>query len=124
MASLVSVLVILAHAQGQPRADVRPEWIVSANAFMNGAVSLLRMPLFFFVSGFLFLHTNPLSRPLRYREFIQKKALRLLLPYWVLTTVAFPIKAWLSQYALRPVSFSFGEYAASLVDPAKTPIMF
>lgn len=124
MSSLVSLAVVFLHSHGQPRADEGPLWALETWNFINGAVGLLRMPLFFFISGFLFLHTNPPNKSLRYLPFLRKKTIRLLIPYVALSSLAYPIKVLLSQYALRPASFSISEYALSLADPMRNPIAF
>src|SRR4051812_1764896 len=68
MSSLVSVLVVMLHAGGQPTADEGPKWLLGAMAWFNGAISLLRMPLFFFIAGFLFMHTNPPESKISYGQ--------------------------------------------------------
>src|SRR3954447_14268185 len=87
MSSLVSVLVVMLHSGDRP-------------AWFHGALSLLRMPLFFFIAGFLFMHTNPPGRPFHYRQFVRKKILRLMVPYLFLTSLAFPTKALLPSLAI------------------------
>ena len=80
------VLVVLGHC------DITPDykelwhfkWIYS-----------FHMPLFFFISGFLFCLTNPAER-LRitsYRAFLKKKTVRLLVPFLFINTVIFLVKA-------------------------------
>lgn len=79
-------LVVLGHC------DITPDykelwhfkWIYS-----------FHMPLFFFISGFLFCLTNPAER-LRitsYRAFLKKKTVRLLVPFLFINTVIFWVKA-------------------------------
>ena len=55
------------------------------------------MPLFFFISGFLFSLTNPIERlqTMSYTSFLKKKTVRLLSPFLFFNTVIFLIKATL-----------------------------
>lgn len=55
------------------------------------------MPLFFFISGFLFSLTNPIERlqTMSYTSFLKKKTVRLLIPFLFFNTVIFLIKATL-----------------------------
>lgn len=55
------------------------------------------MPMFFFISGFLFCLTNPIER-LRitsYAKFLKKKTVRLLVPFLFFNTLIFLVKATL-----------------------------
>ncbi|MDB5173774.1 MAG: Acyltransferase family protein [Phycisphaerales bacterium] len=122
--SLLAVLVILLHSSGQPRPDEGPRVVIAAWNYVNGVIGVLRMPLFFFASGYLFMHTNPSNKKLIYREFVRKKVGRLLLPYFAISSMAFPIKAYLGGRALRAVHFSAKDYVLSLVYPARNPIAF
>lgn len=57
------------------------------------------MPLFFFISGFLFCLTNPIEKlQIRsYAFFLKKKIVRLLIPFLFFNTVIFLIKATLIE---------------------------
>lgn len=81
------------------------------------------MPLFIFISGFLFIYTNA-GRQIAYGRFLLKKVKRLLLPYVIISTIAFLIKSRLSQYAMRPISTTFVDYIKGLVFPQHNPIIF
>lgn len=74
------------------------------------------MPLFMFISGYLFIHTNR-ERNINYIGFVQKKIKRLLVPYFVISTCVFPVKIFLSQYADRPVQFNLNDYVKSVIYP-------
>jgi hypothetical protein len=50
------------------------------------------MPLFFFISGFLFAYTNKNYTKINPSAFIKKKVVRLMVPYFVLGTIVFVIK--------------------------------
>lgn len=53
------------------------------------------MPLFFFISGFLFCLTNPVEKLHRttLTAFMKKKTVRLLVPFLFINTVIFIVKA-------------------------------
>ncbi len=55
------------------------------------------MPLFFFISGFLFYLTNPIDKFQRssYSSFLKKKSVRLLIPFIFINTIIFLSKALL-----------------------------
>ncbi|MDB5358634.1 MAG: hypothetical protein JWN24_5087 [Phycisphaerales bacterium] len=122
--SLLAVLVILLHSAGQPRPEEGPRVVIAAWNYVNGVIGVVRMPLFFFASGYLFMYTNPAGKQLTYPAFIRKKMARLLLPYIAISSVAFPIKAYLGDRALRAVHFTAKDYLVSLVYPARNPIAF
>ncbi len=80
--------------------------------------------IFFFISGFLFLHTNPAGKAMGFAGFAYKKFKRLLIPYFVLSMIAFPVKAVLSMHAMRPVEFSVGALAEAMLVPSRNTIFF
>lgn len=73
------------------------------------------MPLFFFISGFLFALTVPNTklRTLSFSSFIKKKALRLLIPFLFINTIIFIIKASLikeSSMMQHPVELTWNSF--------------
>ena len=89
------------------------------------------MLLFMFISGYLLrygvekknysLFTMSLQERL---SFLWKKAKRLLIPYCVISTIAFVPKVFLSRFAIRPLEFSFSEYVRMLITPSDNVIIF
>ena len=81
------------------------------------------MPLFFFISGFLFALTVPNSQLNRisFGAFVKKKALRLLIPFLFINTVIFIIKAGLIKdpsLMQHPVEFTGTSFLNStLINP-------
>lgn len=76
------------------------------------------MPLFFFVSGFLFALTVPEAklRIMSPRTFIEKKATRLIIPFLFINTVIFIIKATLitdSSLMQNPVELTWKSFLES-----------
>lgn len=81
------------------------------------------MPLFISISGFLFIHTNINWNSINYKDLILKKIKRLILPYFIISSIAFIPKVVLSSYALRPLEFSFKSYLNGIIFPYLNPIM-
>lgn len=75
-------LVILGHSI--PLNWEVPNLIFNIDVF----IYTFHMPLFFFVSGYLFEKTNSANR-YKFKEYITKRAYRLMFPYVVLTLVGF-----------------------------------
>ncbi len=74
------------------------------------------VPLFFFVSGYLF-NVSVNGKPLQPHIFLSRKAVRLLLPYFALSTLLFVPKVLLSQFMVRPIQASWSEYVLMLIYP-------
>lgn len=76
-----------------------------------------RMPLFMFVSGFLMLFTMKQrgSRTRTWREFTANKLKRLMIPFVVVSAVAFVPRAIMSGMADEPIPFDFMYFLKSLV---------
>ena len=115
------LLVVAGHSDyGAPAEPLWRVWIYS-----------FHMPLFMFISGFLLrygverkqvaLADTPLYGG---KGFIWKKVKRLLIPYMVISTLAFFPKALLSQFAARPLEISFSSYVRMLVYPWDNVIIF
>ena len=107
------VLVVVGHAFNGHEEIALHRWIYS-----------FHMPLFMFISGYLFKYGNELnhktlrdiSRQER-RVFLRKKAIRLLVPYIVISSLTVFPKYLLNAYAIHPVEFSFGTYLHMLAYP-------
>jgi surface polysaccharide O-acyltransferase-like enzyme len=124
MAALISTLVVLSHAVNLLHVVEKPTFPLRAYIFFNGVLGIVRMPAFFFISGFLFMHTNPAARHFRYRLFIRKKIVRLLFPFLLFSTFAFAMKIYFGQQGPRQVSLSFSDYALTLCDPEHAIVVF
>ena len=68
------------------------------------------MPLFFFISGFLFSLTNPEMKYACTGKFIWKKTKRLMVPYLVLGTIIFVIKFVLSGLSHKVRDFTVANF--------------
>lgn len=113
-------LVVLGHSFTLRNTDgIRPvvaEWLYHF-------IYSFHMPLFVFISGFLFMYTNA-TRRIIYSRFLLKKVKRLLLPYVIISSIAFAIKGGLSKYAMRPISPTLVDYIKGLAFPQHNPIVF
>lgn len=115
------LLVVIGHSRyGAP---VDPWWYTWIYSF--------HMPLFMFISGYLLRYgcekknISLLAMSLHERLlFLWKKVKRLLIPYWVISTIAFVPKVLLSRYAMRPLDFSFDDYVQMLIYPSDNVIVF
>lgn len=80
------------------------------------------MPLFFAMAGYAYVKFTAKRRQAML-PFLLDKAERLLLPYIVLSSIAFPLKALLSRYAQRPIEFGVFEYGKQLLFPWQNVIL-
>jgi fucose 4-O-acetylase-like acetyltransferase len=125
------LLVVIGHAEGLLPAE--RDALVKVDAAYAAFIGIVQwiysfhMPLFFAMSGFL-LHRATLRKGARaypsWNEFVASKAERLLLPYVVISSVAYPIKVLLSRFALRPIQFTLHDYVQNLVFPWENTIVF
>lgn len=86
------------------------------DSYLHRWIYAFHMPLFFWIAGFLF-DTRP-----RGIKFLARKAKRLLIPLFVLTTIVFLPKVFLSQFALRPIEGGWLSYLESLFIPSDNPV--
>lgn len=113
-------LVVLGHSVPGPAQDQGGQALV----WLIHLIYRFHMPLFWWSAGYLFWHTNPPGRQVSWLRFLSSKAARLLIPYGVISSVAFPVKAAMASYAIRPVSLTLDSYLESLVYPWLNPIIY
>ncbi len=89
------------------------------------------MPLFMFISGYLLKYSSEKKASSLFimswekrGVFLWKKVKRLIIPYLVISTLAFVPKVLMSRFAARPLDFSFSEYARMLIYPWDNAIIF
>lgn len=80
-----------------------------------------RMPLFFFVSGYLFYLTR-VERPMPYRRMIADKLKRLGIPFLVFTVIAMVVKTLFAEDMARPSSIGLHELVHSILYPGEGPL--
>lgn len=102
------ILVVIGHADMTPAYNELwiKKWIYS-----------FHMPLFVFVSGFLFCYTTPNVESISLKFFLLKKAKRLLLPFLAINTIIFLIKTRFgnNDYVQHPVTMTVGSYIDSML---------
>jgi fucose 4-O-acetylase-like acetyltransferase len=116
--SVCIFLVVLIHSVPISEMESNPFWVVRGHHF----IFIFIMPLFMFLAGYLFILTN-LERDISYPRFMFKKAKRLLIPYFVIGSVAFVIKSMFSRYAVRPIAFDLTHYVRGILYPLENPII-
>ena len=87
--------------------------------FFNDVFSC-RMPLFFFVSGFLLFYTK-IKNNSSYSIALKTRVPRVLYPYVFITVVVLVAKFLFSSYVERPVSISFFEFIGYFIYPHTSP---
>jgi len=116
-------LVVFGHSYveiNQHRSDA----VLSFFYWLHNFIYSFHMPLFMFISGLLFAHKYYQQNGLDYGKYILARFKRLIIPYVVLSSLTFPIKAVLNKYAVDPVNLNFISYIKSLIYPYSNPIFF
>lgn len=98
------LLVVIGHSFFQMESPI-VDWIYQ-----------FHVPLFFFVSGYLF-NVSVKGKQINPHIFLRHKAVRLLLPYFALSTLLFVPKVLLSQFMVRPIEANWSEYVLMLIYP-------
>lgn len=106
------ILVVMGHSgfTNEIIADKLPnlhKWIYS-----------FHMPLFFFISGYLFSLTNKSLSAIKTGPFIIKKMERLMIPYFVIGIIMFCIKYLFAGLASVERSFSIGTFIYMFIAPS------
>ena len=109
------ILVVLGHSNP---GTTQP--VIAAG--LHKYIYSFHMPLFMAISGFLFTYHGGVRGT--YTKFIKKKAVRLLIPYFIISSIAFMPKVLLSKYAMRPIELSFVSFMHNLFYPLDNVIIF
>jgi fucose 4-O-acetylase-like acetyltransferase len=99
-----TLLVVLGHSHSS-------DWSTFSSTFFNNIIVFVytfHMPLFFFIAGFLLENSNSLKSE-GYWKWVGNKALKLLIPYIVLTIVFFVPKFYLEQRTIEGIGREFIE---------------
>lgn len=99
--------------------------------FLNRFIYSFHMPLFVFISGYLFSNSAFKKQKNTQKDyflgkdgFFIKKAVRLLIPYVVISSLVFVPKTYFSSLSIRPVELSLSSYFEMLIYPGKNVIIF
>lgn len=113
------ILVVIGHAFNGHEGLALHRWIYS-----------FHMPLFMFISGYLLKYSNEQKQKTLHeisgrerREFLRKKAVRLLVPYIAISTLTIFPKYLLNAYAIHPVEISPESYLRMLAYPFENVII-
>lgn len=84
------------------------------------------MPLFFVISGYLFIYSMTKKEwNVKFIDFLIKKCKRLIIPYITIGTIAFLLKAFIfNSFAYRPTTPSFTYYLKSMIYPSSNPNLY
>lgn len=107
------LLVVLGHSTNNGGIPFFSKWIYS-----------FHMPLFIFISGFLFYLTTKDICNINLYEFIKKKFVRLILPYIIISSIAYLPKVFLNKFAQRGIDLSINSYLHSFFYPWDNVIRF
>lgn len=88
---VATYLVILGHSF--PFTVNVPHWLTRSQVFLY----TFHMPLFVWISGYLLVYTQQINKS-GYKNFVKKRFIKLLLPYFVLSLLAIIPKFYLQQY--------------------------
>lgn len=95
------LLVVWGHSH-----PIDSSWYGTWYSHLNAFVYTFHMPMFFFIGGYLMVYSNSIDR-LGYKKWAIGKLLKFLIPYLVLTIVAFYPKSLLGDTS-DVVDFSLG----------------
>lgn len=96
-----------------------PETPVSAA--IETIIYSFHMPLFMFISGFLFYYTK-ISRNIAYKNVVIDKLKRLGIPFLFFTLFTFAVKFAFAPFMKRPVELSISQFVNSFLYPGSNPL--
>jgi len=98
---IATILIVIGHVITQ--ADSQHSTIPLS--VLGGGLYSFHIYVFFFVSGFV--STKDLYKTVNRPEFIKKRALKLLVPYFTMGIIYIPLRLFMAKYARNP--FSIGD---------------
>lgn len=108
------ILVVLGHTERS-----------GTSFFIRDLIYSFHMPLFVFISGYLLKFTTKEKiGDIKLGNFIIKKLKRLIVPYFVISSLAYVPKYLLVKFALRPLELSIKDYILNMLYPWDNPIIF
>lgn len=94
------LLVVLGHALKQTGVRTVPE------DMLVSVIYSFHMPLFFVLSGFVSVKILQYSKREEYSKYIKSRAVRLLVPYFVMGILYMPLKYYMNSFARNQYDFS------------------
>lgn len=109
------ILVVLGHTGSNSETiPYLSKWIYS-----------FHMLLFIFISGYLLKFTTEgRIGDIQLNTFVIKKFKRLIIPYFLISSLAYVPKYLLGKFALRPLELSIKDYILNMLYPWDNPIIF
>lgn len=108
-----TILVILGHSHSS-------DWSTFSHTALAPLISFIytfHMPLFFFVSGFLFNNSTSLEKT-GYPKWLKQKAIKLLTPYIVISIISFFPKYFIENHSFQGLSLTY--FAELILVPRKS----
>lgn len=108
------ILVVLGHTEKN-----------GTSFFIRDLIYSFHMPLFIFISGYLLKFTTEGKiGDIQLNIFIIKKCKRLIIPYILISSLAYIPKYLLGKFAVRPLELSIKDYIFNMLYPWDNPIIF
>lgn len=108
------ILVVLGHTEK-----------TGTSFFIRDLIYSFHMPLFIFISGYLLKFTTEGKiGDIQLNIFIIKKIKRLIIPYILISSLAYIPKYLLGKFAVRPLELSLKDYIFNMLYPWDNPIIF
>lgn len=97
---IATILIVIGHVITQVDSQHSTIFL----AVLGGGLYSFHIYVFFFVSGFV--STKDLYKSVNKHEFIKKRALKLLVPYFTMGIIYIPLRLFMSKYARNPFLIS------------------
>lgn len=108
------ILVVLGHTER-----------TGTSFFIRDLIYSFHMPLFVFISGYLLKFTTSEEiGDIKLNNFIIKKIKRLIVPYILISSLAYIPKYILGRFAVRPLELSLKDYILNMIYLWDNPIIF
>lgn len=105
------ILVVLGHS------GFEEPFIAEKLRWLDTWIYMFHMPLFFFISGYLYSFTNKNFDEIDVKKFLKKKFIRLYVPYIVLGLIVFCIKFCMSGFMGISRSYSLQDFLMMFIAP-------
>ena len=89
--------------------------------YLQDFIYIFHMPLFMFISGYLFNLTK-ISNNTSYKTVIKEKVVRLLIPYFAFNLITFVLKLLFPRIMNRTVDFSFNQFVQAFITLTNMPL--
>jgi len=118
--SFAIILVVFGHCYVEKNLYEFPFYF----RFLRQVIYSFHVPLFVFISGFLFAHTNINKEKLLFFKFIKKKFKRILVPYSIFISLYYLPRACLSKYFATKYPVDVISFLKAFIHPYYCPIHY